>query len=171
MKACGKSTVGKLLAKELGIEFVEVDREIEKVHLVNKKEKLKFKKIFEKYGEVYFRKLESGALIKISQEKNKKNFVLACGGGTPIEENNQKILKQLGKIFFLDANSEILLFRILKHSVPIFFNNPEDPKKSLEELLEKRISIYEKLADKKISFTNETPKELVGIIINNLKKL
>ena len=169
MKACGKSTVGKLLAKKLGIKFIELDKEIEKVHLMNKKEKLNFREIFKKHGAVYFRQLESEVLKKISQEKKEKKFVLSCGGETPLDENNQKILKKLGKVIFLDADKMILLPRILKHGIPAFFPYPCDPKKSRDELLEKRKPVYEKIADKTISFDDETPEELVNKIINLFK--
>lgn len=169
MKACGKSTVGKLLAQKLGIEFIELDQEIEKGHLTNKKEKLEFREIFKKHGTKYFRGLESEILEKISREKKSKKFVLSCGGGTPLDENNQKILKKLGKVIFLDTDKEILLPRILKHGVPAFFPYPGNPKKSRDELLKKRKPIYKKVADKIVAFTNETPKEIVNRIINFLK--
>lgn len=169
MKACGKSTVGKLLAQKLGIEFIELDQKIEKTHFMGKKEKLNFREIFKKQGAVYFRQLESETLKKITQEKKYSRFVLSCGGGTPLNENNQKILKELGEVIFLDVDKMVLLPRILKHDVPAFFPYQHDPKKSLDELLKKRKPIYEKIADKIISFDNETPEELVKKIINLLK--
>ncbi len=169
MKACGKSTVGKLLARKLGIEFLELDQEIEKVHLMNRKKKLNFREIFKKHGAIYFRQLESKILKNISREEKEKKFVLSCGGGTPLNESNQEILKELGKVIFLDVDKIVLLPRILKHGVPAFFPYPNNPKKSLDELLEKRKPIYEKTADKTISFDDETPEELVKKIISFLK--
>jgi len=165
MKACGKSTVGQLLAKEMGIEFIELDSEIEKNHWQDKKEQLTFREIFKKHGSIYFRQLESEVLKKISQEKTNESFILACGGGTPLNENNQKILKSLGRVIFLDADKMVLLPRILKHGIPAFFPFPNDPKKSLAVLLEKRRPVYKKIADQIISFTSETPEELVEKII------
>ncbi|MFA5770107.1 MAG: shikimate kinase [Patescibacteria group bacterium] len=169
MKACGKSTVGKLLAINLNIGFIELDQEIEKAHSVNKKEVLSFKEIFKKYGAVYFRKLESKTLKNIFQEKKSIKFVLSCGGGTPLNSDNQLLLHKLGKIFFLNTNGGILLPRIIKNGVPAFFPYPNNPKKSLDELLEKRRPIYEKIADKTISFVEERPEEIVKKIINLLK--
>lgn len=168
MKACGKSTIGKLLAQKLEIDFIELDSEIEKAHLLNKKEQLSFREIFKKQGADYFRSLEKNVLRIIVEKNMNKQIVLACGGGTPVDENNQKILKELGQVIFLDADKEVLLPRILKHGVPTFFSNPNDPKKSLEELLKKRKPVYEKIADKIINFTNESPKELVEKIIMSL---
>ena len=166
MKACGKSTVGKILAQKLGIDFVELDIEIEKAHLLSKKEGLNFREIFKKHGSVYFRQLESKVLKDIFKEKKIKEFVLSCGGGTPLNENNQETIKSLGEVIFLDADKMVLLPRILKHGVPAFFPFQNDPEKSLDELLEKRKPIYEKVADKTISFTKETPQQLMERIIN-----
>lgn len=165
MKACGKSTVGKLLARKLGLDLFELDSEIEKAHLMEKKEKLTFREIFKKHGAVYFRQLESETLMNISKEKKEKKFVLSCGGGTPLNEDNQKILKKLGKVFFLDVDEEVLLPRILKHGIPAFFPFPNNPKKSLRELLKKRRSVYKRVADKIISFANGSPEELAEKII------
>ena len=165
MKACGKSTVGKLLAKKLGINFIELDQKIEKNHLTSKKEKLNFRKIFKKYGENYFRQLESDTLKKITQEKKDSKFVLSCGGGTPLNEDNQKILKKLGKVIFLNAEEEILLPRIIRNGIPAFFPYQNDPKKSLSELLEKRRPIYKTVANKIINFKSELPETLVNTIL------
>ena len=175
MKACGKSTVGKLLAEKLKVDFIELDSEIEKAHLMDKKpafakatadkEKLSFREIFNKYGNEYFRSLEKDVLTMITENNKNKQIILSCGGGTPLDPKNQKLLKQLGKIIFLDADEEILLPRILKHGIPAFFPFKNDPKKSLDELLKKRKPIYEKIADEIISFTSESPEELAEKII------
>ncbi len=165
MKACGKSTVGKLLARKLGIEFLELDQEIEKVHLMNKKKKLNFREIFKKHGVDYFRALEKKVLKTIVEKDKEKQIILACGGGTPLDPENQMLLKRLGKVIFLNAKEDVLLPRILMHGVPAFFPYLNDPKKSLSELMEKRRSIYEKAADQIISFTSESPEELVEEII------
>ena len=165
MKACGKSTVGKLLAQKLDINFVELDQEIENIHLKEKNERLSFREIFNRHGSEYFRSLEKNVLKTIIKENKNKQIVLSCGGGTPLDPENQKLLKQLGKIIFLNADEEILLPRILKHGIPAFFPHPDDPKKSLDELLKKRKLTYKKIADQVISFTNESPEELVKKII------
>ena len=165
MKACGKSTVGKLLAQKLGIKFVELDQEIEKIHLMNKKEKLNFREIFKKHGADYFRALEKKVLKTIVEKDKEKQIILACGGGTPLDPENQMLLKRLGKVIFLNAKEDVLLPRILMHGVPAFFPYLNDPKKSLSELMEKRRPIYEKAADQIISFTSESPEELVEEII------
>ncbi|MBI3954897.1 AAA family ATPase, partial [Candidatus Gottesmanbacteria bacterium] len=92
MKGCGKSTVGKLLAERLKIQFIELDCELEKIHYQVKKEKIFFREIYQKYGQTYFRKLETKALKMLLREFVDKNYVLACGGGTPMDSQNRKIL-------------------------------------------------------------------------------
>jgi len=165
MKACGKSTVGKLFAQKLGIKFIELDQEIEKAHFIDKKEKLIFREIFKKHGADFFRTLEKKVLKMIVENIKEKRIILACGGGTPLDPENQVLLRRLGKIIFLDAKEDILLPRILKHGIPAFFPYPDDPKKSLSELLEKRRPVYKTIADQIISFTSESPGELAKKII------
>ena len=132
---------------------------------MDKNEKLSFREIFRKHGAAYFRQLESEVLKKIYQEKTAKSFILSCGGGTPLDTNNQILLRHLGKIIFLDADEKVLLPRILKHGVPAFFPYPSDPKKSLSELLVKRRPVYKKVANKIINFKSESPETLVNIIL------
>lgn len=168
MKGCGKSTVGKLLAKKLNIPFIELDDELEKIHFKTKKEKFTCREIYRKYGQEYFRTLETAALNKLSQDLNVNNFVLACGGGTPLNMANQKILKSLGKIIYLKPDNDALLERIIKSGTPAFFSNPDDPKKSFDELLKSRNPIYEKLAGGVLECENKNPEQIVNMIKSQL---
>ena len=72
MMGVGKSTIGRLIAKRLKVKFIDVDKVIEK------KEKISIKKIFEYKGEKYFRKIEEKTTFKILKNKN---AVIALGGG------------------------------------------------------------------------------------------
>ncbi|MBI4990819.1 AAA family ATPase [Candidatus Gottesmanbacteria bacterium] len=168
MKACGKTTVGKFLSQKLGVSFVELDNEIEKKHLNDKNEKLSFREIFKKYGKKYFRDLETNTLSEISKILAGKDFVFACGGGTPLKNKNRKILKNLGKNIFLDVNREVLLERILKDGLPSFFPYPDDPEKSLDELLSKRLPVYQELAEFTLTIDKETPEEIVNKFLENI---
>lgn len=162
MKGCGKTTVGKLLSQKLGVSFIELDSQVEKKHLSLKNEKLSFREIFRNYGKKYFRELETNTLLEISKILENKDFVLACGGGTPLKNKNRKILIKMGKIIFLDVNKNTLLERILKDGVPSFFLYPNDPKKSLEELLNKRTPVYQELSEFALTIDQETPEKIVN---------
>jgi len=105
--ASGKSTVGRLLASELGIPFLDLDSYIEE------NEKKPIKTIFSEKGEIYFRKLEHQMLAKILQEHN--SVVLSTGGGTPCYGNNmQTILGKADHAIYLQMSIPDLVDRIAK---------------------------------------------------------
>ena len=84
---CGKSTIGKLLAQKTGLKFTDLDDYIEKT------EKMSIPEIFASKGESYFREKEAKAVKDLSAE----NSVVACGGGTIINDNSARIARENGK--------------------------------------------------------------------------
>ncbi|RIV47460.1 shikimate kinase [Flagellimonas pelagia] len=105
--ASGKSTVGRLLASELGIRFIDLDDYIEE------QEKKSIKSIFSEKGEIHFRKLEHQTLQKILQEN--ESVVLSTGGGTPCYGNNlQTILEQADCSIYLQMSIPDLVDRIAR---------------------------------------------------------
>ena len=101
MPASGKSTVGKLLAQEIGREFFDLDEEIVRV------EGRSIPEIFATEGEIYFRNLETQVLCDVLA--NKKGIVLATGGGAILRDENIELLHRNGKIYFLDRPLQELL--------------------------------------------------------------
>tara|TARA_Y100000768_G_C23906545_1_gene647820 strand:- start:727 stop:1239 length:513 start_codon:yes stop_codon:yes gene_type:complete len=103
MMGSGKSTIGSLVAKKLKLNFVDIDKEIEK------KLKITIKKIFENKGEDYFRKVEEQTTLR----KLKLNSsVISIGGGAFINKNiRQEIIKN-HLSFWLNWDTEILLNRM-----------------------------------------------------------
>ena len=97
MPGSGKSTVGQILAREMGREFVDVDNEI--IRLA----KLPISEIFARKGEAYFRDLESQAIAALSQ---RTGLVIATGGGAVLREDNVRHLRQNGRLYFLDRPVE-----------------------------------------------------------------
>lgn len=105
--ASGKSTVGKLLARQLGADFIDLDDYIE-AH-----EKKTIKTIFLEKGEIYFRKLEYEMLSKALDEN--PSMVLSTGGGTPCYGNNmQTILEKADHSIYLQLPISELVDRISK---------------------------------------------------------
>tara|TARA_A100001388_G_C28479369_1_gene361613 strand:+ start:28 stop:540 length:513 start_codon:yes stop_codon:yes gene_type:complete len=103
MMGAGKSSIGKLLSKKIGLEFVDIDK------LIEEKEGKAILEIFKISGEKYFREIEE----KISIEKLKdSNQVIALGGGAYLNKNIKK--QTLGKsvTFWLNWNSSTLIKRI-----------------------------------------------------------
>jgi len=161
--ASGKSTIGPILSNVLGLDYYDLDEEIEE------HEKSTIVEIFEKKGEPYFRNLESEILKKLIQ---KDNIVISLGGGTITFPQNYELLKNTGKIIYLKASPEDIYKRLKsKTDRPLFreFVLKETPKeefiKRINELLEKRKPFYEK-ADLIID-TNLTP---IGITVDNIAK-
>ena len=169
MKGCGKTTLGTLLAEKLQIPFIDSDASIEKMHEQERGEAIPFREIFKKYGEQYFSALDAKTLKHIAKESGNTDFVFACGGRTPLQEENQEILSGLGKVIFLKVEKAVLLKRILAQGIPAFFPYQDDPERSLDELLEKRLPLYNELADITIDVHELTPEELVNTVIGELR--
>jgi shikimate kinase len=146
----GKTAVGKLLAKRLGREFLEVDE------IIEKKEGRSIAEIFGQKGEPYFRALEKEVVKEVSQ---KKGVIISAGGGAIIDEANLKNLKKNGIIICLEASPEVILERTKGNFCRPLLNVP-DPKKKIEELLEQRAPHYKK-ADLSINTDNLTIDQVV----------
>ena len=93
----GKSTVGRILAREMGREFVDTDTEI--IRLAKKP----ISDIFAQRGEAYFRDLESQVIAQLAQ---RTGLVIATGGGAILRAENVRRLRQNGRIYFLDRPVE-----------------------------------------------------------------
>ena len=133
MMGSGKSSMGLLTAKKLKLEFIDVDKEIEK------ELGLTISKIFEMKGENYFRKFEE----KITLKKLKYNStVISLGGGAFENENIRKEILKNHISFWLNWDNKILLNRIKNSKKrPLAFNSTEN---ELTDLIKKRSSIYSK---------------------------
>lgn len=170
MKSSGKTTTARLLSQKLGILFRDMDAEIEKLHEARQHESLRFRDIFKKYGKEYFRTLETGALEALAATLHEQSFVLATGGGLPLTEENRGILKQMGTVVYLDVRQDVLYTRIVAGGVPAFFPYPDDPRRSLAEVLDVRRPIYAKLADITVECRTESPRWIADRIIQALEE-
>jgi shikimate kinase len=105
----GKSTIGKKLAKNMGLAFVDLDQYIEQ------KYKSTIAKLFETYDEALFRKLENEALAELLP---REDVVIATGGGTPCFLDNMKLMKANGLTIFIEMHQNSLLQRICDSKRP-----------------------------------------------------
>lgn len=133
----GKSTIGRLLAKAMDVEFIDSDREIER------KTGVSIPLIFEYEGEEGFRRREAEVIGELTQAEG---IVLATGGGSVLLPENQQSLKERGFVVYLHCPVEKQLERTQKD-----LNRPllrtEDPRKRLMDLFKVREPIYRKVAD------------------------
>jgi len=150
----GKTSVGKLLAKALDREFVEMDASIEQ------DQSKPIAKIFAEEGEAHFRQLEKELLTQLAL---RSGLVVSCGGGLICDQDNLRLLKASGVIFNLAASASTIYQRIKEHTHrPLL--EVDDPLKRIEELLIARKAYYEK-ADQTIDTNNLSPQEVVESIV------
>jgi len=160
--ASGKSTVGQLLARQLGVEFIDLDDYIES------NQKKTIKNIFSEKGEVFFRKLEHQMLAEVLEKE--ESIILSTGGGTPCYGTNMEtILNQSDHSIYLDVNIPNLVKRISKEKEnrPLVKNIPgeELPEFIGKHLFERR-PYY--LQAKHILDSNAADAETV---VENIKEL
>ena len=93
----GKTRVGKRLAKDLGLPFIDVDR------LIVKKMNMSVKEVFERFGEPFYRALETMAVKELSTDGERK--VISVSAGLPLQEQNQKYLQNMGTIIYLKGSA------------------------------------------------------------------
>lgn len=128
----GKTKVGKILAKNLDMKFVDIDRAI------SIREKKSIPEIFEEKGEAYFRKLER---MIIEEESLNNNIVIATGGGVIIDNENIKNLKKTSYVVFLDCDVETIYERVKNNrNRPLL--NVENVYEKIQELHSKRQFLY-----------------------------
>lgn len=157
----GKTTVGCLLAEQLNRPFIDLD------DVVVQRSTLTIPQIFERFGEAYFRQLESDALCDLSQQDGK---VIATGGGIILSEQNRSILKASGFSIYLDWPTEILAQRVLAETNrPLLSAVPKDQLLShIETMLAQRRPFYEQ-ADLIIHGQHQTgPADIVALILERL---
>ena len=128
----GKSTVGKILADRLGMQFIDADQEIE--HAAG----CTITDFFEKYGEVEFRKGEERVISRILAGEP---CVLATGGGAFMSEATRLLIKKMAISVWLRVSFEVLAKRLEKRSDRPLLQTT-DPQQTLKALIKKRYPIY-----------------------------
>lgn len=153
----GKSTIGKLVAKKLGLQFVEMDDK-----LVEKSGEKSVNEIFGKHGEVHFRALEIATAKNL---ENQENVVIATGGGVILNKIILDYLKQgNGKIVYLQTQFNTIEHRLEGDTTRPLFQD----KAKAKNLYAFRESLYKQYADIIITTDNKTKDEVTEEIIKNI---
>lgn len=134
---CGKTTIGKALAKALSFSFVDSDAVIEQTAGKTITE------IFAEHGEAYFRGIEKSIIKSLSQQKG---LVIATGGGVMLKSENAEALKKTGSVIFLDVSKDEVLKRLENDTTRPLLQRP-DRENAISELLIKRRPCYLDAAD------------------------
>ncbi len=153
----GKTSVGRVLAKKMGLDFIDLDE------VIKKELGMAIPEIFSRFGEDFFRDEESKALRSVSQRKGQ---VIATGGGVVLREGNWEIMKNDGITIYLKASAGVLWSRVKSNtSRPLL--QVENPFERLQELFSKRVSLYER-ADLMVNTENLSPADVAEKIIREL---
>ena len=154
MMAVGKTTLGKIVAKIQGLEFIDIDTNIEK------KNSMSINEIFNKKGEKFFRTEEEKEVLN---SLKKKNCVIALGGGAFVNKIIRvNVLKDAISVW-LDVDIDILNKRV-KWSQKRPLLQEKNNKKILEKLYEKRKEFY-KQANYKIACNKLNKQDVIKKII------
>lgn len=139
----GKTTLGRMMARDEGLEFIDLDEYIEQ------REGKSVSDIFREKGESGFREIERQSLREVSE---KENCVIACGGGTPCFFDNMDFMNSCGETIFLESSEEVLLDRLLKYGSL----RPIVAGKSKNEILE----IIRRQMDERKKFYDQAKRKL-----------
>lgn len=157
----GKTTIGRVLGEELGLEFYDSDREIEASTGAD------IPWIFDVEGESGFRVRES-RMIEVLTQKN--SIVLATGGGAILAPENRQWLSSRGTVIYLRASIKQQLERTSRDKNRPLLQTP-DPEKRIKELMKIREPLYREVADLVIDTNRRNPKAVSNEILAQLDKL
>jgi shikimate kinase len=154
----GKTTIGKVLSEELGMDFFDSDREIEASTGAD------IPWIFDVEGEVGFRIRESKMIEILTQ---RKKIVLATGGGAILAPENRRWLSSRGTVVYLRASIKQQFERTSRDKNRPLLQTP-DPEKRIKELMQVRDPLYREAADLIVDTNRRNPKAVSNEILFQL---
>lgn len=154
----GKSTVGRIVAIQLGFSFLDTD------HAIESQCGISVRCLFEKYGEAVFRERERQLVNDLEMMRS---TVIATGGGLPAQPGNLASLKKHAFVVCLCASPEAIYERVRAHSHRPLLNNP-DPLGKIRELLAAREPFYRQ-ADVLMNSEFRTAREVALQIVHHYR--
>lgn len=161
LMGAGKTTIGRLLAKQMGKVFYDSDHEIER------KTGVKIPLIFELEGEAGFRRREAAVIEELSQLDN---IVMATGGGAVLAPENREFLRNNGHVIYLRANVHDLWQRTRNDKTRPLLQGG-DIRQKLERLYLERDPIYTNLASCIVDTGSQSANDITNHIEQILKNL
>lgn len=154
----GKSTVACELRRQTATILVEMDQVIEE------QQRMTITKIFEKYGEEYFRNIETELLWDLGTQEN---LIVSCGGGCVLREQNAEVMKKSGRVVLLLAQPETVLER-LRNNVDRPLLNGNMTLEYIARLMSERKPRYEAVADIVVVTDGRSVAEICAEILKRL---
>jgi len=155
MPGSGKSTIGVILAKLMGREFIDTDV------LIQSSQNRLLQEIVDSEGHMALRKIEEAELLKLDC----KNYIIATGGSAAYGAAAMRHLKSRGIIVFLNADLETVKSRIRNFNSRGLAKRPDQ---SFSDLFAERFPLYKKYADITIDCSDMTQEEVCETIISKL---
>ncbi len=160
MPGGGKTTVGRQLAKRLGLTFVDTDHEIETAANCSIRE------LFDRQGEEHFRDMESELLSSLLR---RENLLIATGGGVVLRPENRLALREKSTPIYLRFTPEEI-FRRLRHDTKRPLLQVENPLQRLQEIFVQRDPLYQQTARIVIESSQSSASKLVHVILDKLEQ-
>ncbi len=154
----GKSAVGRRLARDLGLDFVDSDEEIERRTGVD------IPYIFEREGEAGFRVREAEVIDDLTV---REGLVIATGGGAILDPRSRERLRSRGRVVYLRTTIEQQLART-RHGTGRPLLNNDDPRGTLERLMALRAPLYDEVATVTVDTDGRKVKTVVDQILRAL---
>ena len=155
----GKTTIGRMLARELRLDFVDCDHEIELRCGAN------IPWIFDVEGEEGFRLRETQVLEDLTQQPG---ILLATGGGAVLRSENREYLKHRGIVIHLDSDVDLLVKRTSKDKKRPLLQNT-NPRQVLERIKRERDPLYREVSDIRIYVGENSSRKAANQIIQKMK--
>ncbi len=159
MPGCGKSTVGRHLARQLGLQFADTDAEIER------RIGMPIREFFAAHGEERFRDVEQDVIADLTQRPGQ---LLATGGGAVLRPSNRDALHSRGHVFYLRSTPEEL-FRRLRNDTHRPLLQVPDPLRKLRELHRERDPLYRRTAHFVVESARPSVSALTGMVLMQLE--
>ncbi len=158
LMGAGKTSVGRLLAKRLDLEFIDADDEIEQAAQCS------IEQIFESHGEAEFRDGERRVIARLLTGPT---HVLATGGGAFMRKETRDAIRGRGISVWLRADLDLLLRRVSRRKNRPLLRN-ENPRQTLEKLIKERYPVYAE-ADIVVDSGDRPPGTIVDNVIESIE--
>ena len=153
----GKTSIGKIVAKKVNYTFLDTDTMIEQ------DQGCTIEDIFFYAGEDFFRKLET---LTLNNLLKKKRIVLATGGGIIKTEGNLDILKQIGKVYFLNNDPDIMFQRAVQSDKRPLLKNSNNKVEDYMKIYNERLQFYMQ-ADTVLKNDTQDKSKMVTLLLDD----
>ncbi len=153
----GKGTVGKRLATEMGLPLIDVDKKVaERMRMTSGE-------IYDRFGDVYYRALETFVLTELLEEKDRS--VILLGSGLPLMPQNHSYLRDLGTVYYLKADENVIFAKLERSKKRDWLAENDDVRERASKMLEEREPAYSACADHVIETGRRRSADIVAEIM------